>query len=47
MSGLFMTQSVMSVSISPGCTQFTRMPSGVISADMFRVKASSPSFVGA
>ena len=46
-SGRFITHAVMSVSISPGWTQFTRMPSGVISADMLRVSASRPSLVGA
>jgi len=46
-SGRFITHAVMSVSISPGCTQLTRIPSGVISADMLRVNASSPSLVGA
>ena len=47
MSGDFMTHAVMSVSMSPGWTQLTRIPSGVISADMLRVSASSPSLVGA
>src|SRR5881227_3276530 len=46
-SGRFITHAVISVSINPGWTQFTRMPCGVISADMLRVSASSPSFVGA
>ena len=42
-----MTQAVIGVSIKPGWMQLTRMPCGVISADMLRVSASRPSFVGA
>jgi hypothetical protein len=42
-----MIQAVIGVSTSPGWMQLTRMPCGVISADMFRVKASSASFAGA
>src|SRR5947208_1637285 len=37
MFGSFITHSVIGVSINPGWMQFTRMPCGVISADMLRV----------
>jgi hypothetical protein len=46
-AGSFITHSVIGVSINPGWMQLTRMPCGVISADMLRVRASSPSLVGA
>jgi predicted ABC-type ATPase len=46
-SGSFMTQAVMSVSMRPGWTQLTRIPSGVISAATLRVSASRLSLVGA